>query len=57
MTQHSVMAAALARLRAAGFDDAQREVRLLWRAAMPHRFVDDVPTRWAAIAAFVVPRP
>ncbi len=52
MTQHSVMAAALARLRAAGFDDAQREVRLLWRAAMPHRFVDDDLADGTALARF-----
>ncbi len=52
MTRHSVMAAALARLRAAGFDDAQREVRLLWRAAMPHRFVDDDLADGTALARF-----
>lgn len=46
------MAAALARLRAAGFDDAQREVRLLWRAAMPHRFVDDDLADGTALARF-----
>ena len=40
MTPEQAQAAAVKTLRAAGFDDAPREVRLLWGAAFPRRYVD-----------------
>jgi len=40
VTPQTAMAAAAVKLRDAGIADAARDVRLLWDAAMPHRFVD-----------------